>query len=65
MYTRINGPMRAKEPEQKLDVAFRTTFRISKCFQRIKQKIPFDFSLELRGLKIKKNIFGLANKGYS
>ncbi len=30
------------------------TFRISKCFQRSKQKIPFDFSLELRRLEIKK-----------
>ncbi len=43
-----------RKPEQKFDVAFRTTFRISKCFQRSKLKMPFDFSLELRRLEIEK-----------
>jgi hypothetical protein len=40
------------KPEQKFDTAFGTTFRISKCFQRSKQKLHIDFSLELSRLKI-------------
>jgi hypothetical protein len=39
------------KPEQKFDAAFGTTFRISKCFQRSKQKLHLDFSLELSKLK--------------
>jgi hypothetical protein len=38
------------KPEQKCDAAFGTTFRISKCFQISKQKLHFDFSLELSRL---------------
>jgi hypothetical protein len=34
--------------EQIFDAAFGTTFRISKCFQRSKQKLHTDFSLKLR-----------------
>ncbi len=41
------------KPEQKFDAAFGTTFKISKCFQRSKQKLQLDFSLELSRLKIK------------
>jgi hypothetical protein len=40
------------KPEQKFDAAFGTTFRISKCFQRIKQKLHIDFSLKLSRLQI-------------
>jgi hypothetical protein len=40
------------KPEQKFDAAFGTTFKISKCFQSRKQKLQFDFSLELSRLKI-------------
>jgi hypothetical protein len=41
-----------EKPEQKFDAAFGTIFRISKCFQRSKQKLHIDFSLELSRLKI-------------
>jgi hypothetical protein len=37
---------------QKFDAAFGTIFRISKCFQRGKQKLHSNFSLELGRLKI-------------
>jgi hypothetical protein len=35
------------KPEPKFDAAFGTIFRISKRFQRGKQKLHFDFSHEL------------------
>jgi hypothetical protein len=38
---------RKGKPEQKFDAAFGTNFRISKCLQRSKQKLQFNFSLEL------------------
>jgi hypothetical protein len=41
-------------PEKKFDAAFGTIFRISKCLQRRMQKLVFNFSLELDGLKIEK-----------
>jgi hypothetical protein len=41
-----------RKPEQKFDAAFGTTFRISKCFQRSKQKLHIDFSQELSRLKL-------------
>ncbi len=44
------------KPEQKLDATFRTTFTISKCIQRSKQKLRIDFSQELSRLKIKNNL---------
>jgi hypothetical protein len=50
MYTGKNRPVR--KPEQKFDAAFGTIFRISKCFQRSKQKLHIPFSLELGRLKI-------------
>ncbi len=34
------------KPEQKLDAAYRTNFRISKCSQRSKQKLHINFSLD-------------------
>ncbi len=34
--------------EQKLNAAFKTIFRNSKCFQRIKQKLYIYFSLEIK-----------------
>jgi hypothetical protein len=40
------------KPEQKFDAAFGTTFLISKGFQRSKQNIHFDFSLELSRIQI-------------
>ncbi len=40
------------KPEQKFDVTFGTTFRISKYLQRSKQKLHIDFSLELSRLTI-------------
>ncbi len=43
-------------PEQKFDAASGTTFRISKCFQRRKQKFHNDFSHELGKLKNLKTI---------
>jgi hypothetical protein len=40
--------MRAKESQkQKFDAAFGTILRISKCFQKSKQKLHIIFSLEL------------------
>ncbi len=45
---------RKGKPEQKNYAALETTFRISKCFQRSKQKLHIDFSLELSRLKILK-----------
>jgi hypothetical protein len=36
-------------PEQKFDATFRTTYRISKCFQKSKQKLDIDFSLNQAG----------------
>jgi hypothetical protein len=42
------------KPEQKFDAAFGTTFRISKRFQRSKQNLHIDFSLELSRLQILK-----------
>jgi hypothetical protein len=44
------------KPEQKFDAAFGTTARIKKCFQRKKQKLYFDFSLELSRLKCKNHL---------
>jgi hypothetical protein len=35
------------KPYQEFDAAFETIIRISKCFQRSKQKIHINFSLEL------------------
>jgi hypothetical protein len=48
MYTGKNELMRGREgkPEQKFDAAFGTVFRITKCFQRSKQKHYIYFSLE-------------------
>jgi hypothetical protein len=40
------------KPEQKFDAAFGTTFRISKCFQRSRQKPHIDFSLTVSSPKI-------------
>jgi hypothetical protein len=40
------------KPEQKFDAAFGTTLRISKYFQRSKQKLHIDFSLKLSRLKL-------------
>ncbi len=40
------------KPEQKFDAAFGTTVGFNKCFQRRKQKLHIDFSLELSRLKI-------------
>jgi hypothetical protein len=40
------------KPGQKFDAAFGTIFRIDKCFQRSKQKLHINFSLELGRLKI-------------
>jgi hypothetical protein len=40
------------KPELKYDVAFETIFRISKWFQRSKQKFHINFFLELGRLKI-------------
>jgi hypothetical protein len=41
-----------EKPEHKFDAAFGTIFRISKCFQRIRQKLCINFSLELDRLEI-------------
>jgi hypothetical protein len=49
--------MTAKESRNrnlKFDAAYGTIFRISKCFQRSKQKLHISFSLELDRLKILK-----------
>jgi hypothetical protein len=43
-----------RKPEQKFDAAFGTTFRISKCFQRSKQKRHINVSIELGRPKIYK-----------
>jgi hypothetical protein len=40
------------KPGQKFYAAFGTIFRINKCFQRSKQKLHINFSLELGRLKI-------------
>jgi hypothetical protein len=50
---KFNNESKGK-PEQRFDAASGTTFRIStgKYFQRRKQKLHFDFSLELSRLKI-------------
>jgi hypothetical protein len=42
-----------EKPEEKFDAAFGTIFRISKFYQRSKQKLHINFSLELGRLKIK------------
>jgi hypothetical protein len=47
---------RKGKPEQKFDAAFGTIFRISKSFQRSKQNLHINFSLELGSLKILKAI---------
>jgi hypothetical protein len=50
-----NGKINQSEqgkPEQKFDAAFGTLFRISECFQRSKQKLHNNFSLEVCRLKI-------------
>jgi hypothetical protein len=47
---------RKGKPKQKFDAAFGTNFRIIKCFQRSKQKLHVDFSLELSRLKNLKTI---------
>ncbi len=39
------------KPEQKFGAAYVTIFRISKCFQRSKQKFHIRFSLELEEAK--------------
>jgi hypothetical protein len=53
MYTRKKLTNESKgKPEQKLSAAFGTTFKISKCFQRSKQKLHIAFSLELSRAKI-------------
>jgi hypothetical protein len=59
----LNGGHRKKftneskgQPKQKFNAAFGTTFRISKCFQRSKQKLHVDFSLGLSRLKNLKTI---------
>ncbi len=39
-------------PEKKFDAAYGTIFTISKCFQRSKQNLHINFSLELGKLKI-------------
>jgi hypothetical protein len=54
MYTRKIDSESKGKPEQKFGEAFGTTFRISKYFQRSKQKLHIDFSLELSRLKISK-----------
>jgi hypothetical protein len=48
-YKKLTNESKGK-PEQKFYAAFGTTFRIS--FQRSKQKLHIDFSLELSRLKI-------------
>jgi hypothetical protein len=45
----------SKKTEQKFDAAFDQFFRISKCFQRSKQKLFNFFVLNEARLKIKKN----------
>jgi hypothetical protein len=46
MYTeKITNESKGK-PEQKFDAAYGTIFRINKCFQRSKQKLHINFSLE-------------------
>jgi hypothetical protein len=40
------------KPEQNFDAAFGTIFRINKCFQRSKEKLHINFSLELGRLKM-------------
>jgi hypothetical protein len=50
-YKKLTNENKGKH-EQKFDAAFGTTFRISMCFQRSKQKLHIDFSLELNRLKI-------------
>jgi hypothetical protein len=55
MYTKKLTNESKGKPEQKFDAVFGTAFRISKCFQcfqRSKQKLHLDFSLELSRLKI-------------
>jgi hypothetical protein len=48
-----NRPMRSQgKLEQKLEAAYGIIFGISKCFQRSKQKLYFDFSLEQERLKM-------------
>jgi hypothetical protein len=42
------------KPEHKFDAAFGPIFRINECFQRSKQKLYINFSLELDRLKILK-----------
>jgi hypothetical protein len=50
------------KPEQIFDPAFGTIFRITKCFQRRKQKLHIDFSHELGMLKIIKKTFAHVQK---
>jgi hypothetical protein len=50
MDTGKNQPVR--KPEQKFDAAFGTIFRIGMCFQRSKQKLHINFSLDVGRLKI-------------
>jgi hypothetical protein len=53
MYTGKNRPMRATESQNRnRDAAFKTIFRISKGFQKSKQKLYINFALELGRLKI-------------
>jgi hypothetical protein len=40
--------------KQKFDAAYGTIFRISECFQRSKQQLHINFSIELDRLKLKK-----------
>jgi hypothetical protein len=48
---KLNNESKEK-PEEKFDAAFGTIFRIRKCFQRSKQKLHIDFTLELGRLEI-------------
>jgi hypothetical protein len=41
-------------PEQKFDAAYRTIFRISKCFKRSKQEFYLNFFLEQNKIKMLK-----------
>jgi hypothetical protein len=45
-----------EKPEHKFDAAFGTVFGVSKCLQRSKQKLCFNFSLELGQAGLQKNI---------
>jgi hypothetical protein len=44
---------RKGKPEQEFDAALGTIFRINKCFQRSRQKLHINASLELAGYKFK------------